>query len=252
MQWLHTLPLAPKTKAHIKRVLHLLFERAMLWGLIDVQRNPLELVKVKEGSKRQKALVTLTNEEFQLLLGELKEPFRTMATVAICTGLRISEVLALHWETLNFDAGTMLVERAVVNGRIGPTKTETSKDDVPLDGELASILLEWQQKQDRKIGLVFPSPLTGGCYHAGMIQKLHLKPAGERIGISGLGWHAFRHSYRELLDETGANARMQKGLMRHANISTTMNTYGRAAMKAKQEANSKVVQMILPKKTLCA
>ena len=72
MQWLHTLHLAPKTKAHIKRVLHLLFERAMLWGLIDVQRNPLELVKVKGGGKRQKALVTLTNEEFQLLLGELK------------------------------------------------------------------------------------------------------------------------------------------------------------------------------------
>lgn len=44
----------------------------MLWGLIDVQRNPLELVKVKGGGKRQKALVTLTNEEFQLLLGELK------------------------------------------------------------------------------------------------------------------------------------------------------------------------------------
>ena len=81
-----------------------------------------------------------------------------------------------------------------------------------------------------------------------MIQKLHIKPAGERIGISGLGWHAFRHSYRGLLDETGANAGMQKGLMRHANIPTTMNTYGRAAMKAKQEANSKVVQMILPRR----
>jgi integrase len=252
IQWLHTLPLAPKTKAHIKRVLHLLFERAMIWGLIDVQRNPLELVKVKGGSKRQKTLVTLTNHEFQRLLGELREPFRTMAIVAMCTGLRISEVLALRWESLNFEAGTMLVERAVVNGRIGPTKTETSKDEVPLDGELASILLEWRQKQDRKNGLVFLSPLTGGCYHAGMIQKLHLKPAGERIGISGLGWHAFRHSYRGLLDETGANAGMQKGLMRHANISTTMNTYGRAAMKAKQEANSKVVQMILPKKALCA
>jgi hypothetical protein len=41
----------------------------------------------------------------------------------------------------------MLVERAVVNGRIGPTKTETSKNDVPLDGELAAVLLEWQEKQ---------------------------------------------------------------------------------------------------------
>jgi integrase len=45
---------------------------------------------------------------------------------------------------------------------------------------------------------------------------------------------------------------MQQGLMRHANISTTMNVYGRAAIKAKQEANSKVVQMLLPRKALCA
>ena len=83
-----------------------------------------------------------------------------------------------------------------------------------------------------------------------MLQKLYLKPAGALIGIQGLGWHAFRHSYRGLLDESGANAGMQKGLMRHANISTTMNTYGRAAIKAKQEANTKVVQMILPRKAL--
>ncbi len=102
--------------------------------------------------------------------------------------------------------------------------------------------MEWQRKEGRLTGLVFPSPVTGGCYHAGMIQKLHLKPAGERIGIQGFGWHAFRHSYRGLLDEAGANAGMQKSLMRHANISTTMNVYGRAAMKAKQETNSKVVQ----------
>ncbi len=250
--WLRSLPLAPKTQAHIKRVLHLLFERAMLWGLIDVQRNPLELVRIKGGSRRQKILVTLTSEEFIDLIGKLREPVRTMAIVAMCTGLRISEVLALEWENLDFMAGTMLVERAVVNGRIGPTKTETSKDYVPLDGELATVLHAWQEELGRNNGLVFPSPLTGGCYHAGMLQKLHLKPAGESIGIKGLGWHAFRHSYRGLLDESGANAGMQKGLMRHANISTTMNTYGRAAIKAKQEANSKVVQMILPRKALCA
>jgi integrase len=44
--------------------------------------------------------VTLTNDEFQRLLGELKEFFRTMAIVATCTGLRISEALALRWESL--------------------------------------------------------------------------------------------------------------------------------------------------------
>ena len=54
MEWLKTLELAPKSKAHLKRMLHLLFERAMLWGLVDVIRNPLELVKVKGSSRREK------------------------------------------------------------------------------------------------------------------------------------------------------------------------------------------------------
>lgn len=46
-------------------------------------------------SRCDKALVTLTQEEFHHLAQELREPVRTMAIVAICTGLRISEVLAL-------------------------------------------------------------------------------------------------------------------------------------------------------------
>jgi integrase len=251
MDWLKTLPLAPKTNAHIKRVMHLLYERAMLWGLVEVGRNPLELVRVKGGSKRKKPITVITPEEFGKLVSELREPFNIMATIAMCTGLRISEILALQWEHIDFDEESMLVQQAVVNGRIGPTKTETSKDSVPLDANLAAILLEWKAKSPHNpanVGLVFPSPATGGCYHAGMIAKLHLKPAGEKAKLSGVGWHTFRHSYRGMLDDTGANTGTQQGLMRHANVSTTMNIYGRAAMKSKQEANSKVVQMVLPKK----
>ena len=75
------------------------------------------------------------------------------------------------------------------------TKTETSRDDVPLDPQLATEMLKSQEELGKKEGLVFTSPVTGCCYNTGMIQKLHIKPAGERIGIKGLGWHAFRHSY---------------------------------------------------------
>jgi integrase len=83
-------------------------------------------------------------------------------------------------------------------------------------------------------------------------MKKRIKPAGKQVGLDAVGWHSFRHSYRGMLDDTGANTGTQQGLMRHANVSTTMNIYGRASMKAKQEANSKVVQMILPRKELCA
>ena len=137
----------------------------------------------------------------------------------------------------------MVVQQGVVNGRIGRVKTEASQDEIPLDPDFAHVLRTW--KGSRMEGLVFPSPVTGGCFYAGMIQRQILKPKGEQIGISGLGWHTFRHTYRSLLDETGAPVGVQQKLMRHSNVATTMNVYGNATLRAKQQANSKVVQMVM-------
>jgi integrase len=79
-----------------------------------------------------------------------------------------------------------------------------------------------------------------------MIQQQILKPAGEKAGIQEIGWHTFRHTYRSLLDETGAPIGVQQKLMRHSNVATTMNVYGSASLRAKQQANSRVVQMVMP------
>lgn len=245
-EWLKSLPLSPKTRGQIRALLHLLFERAMLWGLIELQRNPIELVKIRGTSKRHKRPQILAPEKFQELVAILREPYKTMVVVAMCTGLRVSEILALRWEHIDFDAGTMLVQQGVVNGRIGKVKTEASQDEVPLDGAFAEVLRKW--RADRSEGLVFSSPVTGGCYYSGMIQRQILKPKGEELGIIGLGWHTFRHTYRALLDETGAPIGVQQKLMRHSNVSTTMNVYGNATVRAKQEANSKVVQMVMAQK----
>jgi integrase len=242
-EWLKSLKLSPKTRGQVRALLHLLFERAMLWGLIELQRNPIELVKVKGSSKRQKKPQILAPEKFQELVSTLKEPYTTMVIVAMCTGLRVSEVLALRWEHIDFKAGAMMVQQGVVNGRIGRVKTEASQDEVPLDPAFADVLLS--RKGDRSEGLVFPSHVTGGCFYSGIIQRQILKPKGEAIGIDGLGWHTFRHTYRSLLDESGAPIGVQQKLMRHANVSTTMNVYGNSTLRAKQEANSKVVQMVM-------
>ncbi len=242
-EWLKSLPLSPKMRGQVRALMHLLFERAMLWGLIELQRNPIELVKVKGSSKRQRRPQTLAPEKYQELVAVLREPYKTMAIVAMCTGLRVSEVLALRWEHIDFKASAMLVRQGVVHGRIGKVKTEASQDEVPLDSAFADVLLRW--KGDRTEGLVFPSHVTGGCYHASIIQRQVLKPKGEEVGIPGLGWHTFRHTYRALLDETGAPIGVQQKLMRHSNVATTMNVYGNATIRAKQQANSKVVQMVM-------
>jgi integrase len=51
------------------------------------------------------------------------------------------------------------------------------------------------------------------------------------VGLGRIGWHTFRHTFRTLLDETGAPMKVQQELMRNADIRTTMNVYGKAMEK---------------------
>jgi len=90
---------------------------------------------------------------------------------------------------------------------------------------------------------VFPSPVTGRCYHASPIQQDYIRPAGRKLELGDIGWHTFRHTYRSWLDLVGTTIGVQQKLMRHAQIATTMNVYGNAMMESKREANTKVVQM---------
>jgi integrase len=93
---------------------------------------------------------------------------------------------------------------------------------------------------------LFANPVTKKPYHQEEIQKKHIRKAGVAAGIGGdIGWHTFRHSYRSWLDETGAPLTVQKELMRHASIQTTMNIYGKAMTDSKRQAHSKVVEMVL-------
>lgn len=244
-EWLRGLTLAPKTKSHIKALMHRLFEKAMFWELLPLQRNPMELVDVKGISKRTKHPVVLDPNQCWKLISSLPDPYRTMALVAICTGLRVSEILALRWSRIHFDRLSMTVKLKAVNGRMGRVKTDCSEDELPLDRAFAAMLKKWRKKCRQTPGnWVFPSHVTDRCFHASPIQQDYIRPAAERLGLAGVGWHAFRHTYRTWLDEVGAPIGVQQKLMRHAQPSTTMN-YGNSQMKAKRRANSKVVRMAL-------
>lgn len=244
-EWFRDLPLAVLTKAHIKAVLFRLFEKAMLWELIPVQRNPMELVEIKGSTKRQKKPTVLTPEQCVLVINSLRQPYRTMILVAICTGLRVSEILALQWADFDFDKLSVRVSRAVVRGIVDTVKTDYSEDDLPLDAEFAAELLEWRKQCPWSDGgWVFPSTMTGRPYEPGTIQQKIIRKAGDKVGIPHLGWHTFRHTYRSLLDAAGAPVGVQQKLMRHAQVSTTMNIYGDAQMTAKREANTAAVRML--------
>jgi len=244
--WLLEMTAAPKTKGHIKALLHRLYEKAMLWDIIDIQRNPMALVEIRGSSKRLKQPTVLTLAQFNDIRARLPECFRTMVIVAQCLGLRVSEVLGLQWKDFDFASLSVRVTRAVVNGRVDVLKTEYSHDDLPLDSDVGKVLRNWWQLcPPSPLGWLFPNPITMKPYYATEIQKRYLRKIGEELGIENLGWHTFRHTYRSWLDATGAPVGIQQKLMRHAQVSTTMNVYGNALMDVKRRANSKVVQMAL-------
>jgi integrase len=251
--WLKNLDMASKSKAHLRSVMHLMFQCAARWELFNEQRNPIALVRVKGGSKRRKRPAILTADQFQSIVSQLKEPFRTMVLVAQCLGLRVSEIAALQWEDFDFDRNLLLVQRSFVNGRIDDVKTEYSQDHVPVHDSLLQELLNWSKDcPPTEEGWVFANPVTNRPYFPTEIQKRYIRPLGSKIGVDPIGWHTFRHTYRSWLDETGAPMKVQQELMRHASIQTTMNVYGQAMSSSKREANGKVVEMVLKPRTASA
>jgi integrase len=186
--WLNALKLAPKTKSHIKQLLHVIFGCAMRWELTD--KNPISLVRVRGGSKRLKHPRILGPEEFGRLAAAVKEPFRTMVMVAGCLGLRVSEIVGLQWGDFDFENQTALVQRGVVHGYVGDVKTEYSKDHLPLDPLLVDLLGQHRERcYPTAEGWLFANPATGKPYHQEQIQKNHLTKAATAAKIKGgVGW----------------------------------------------------------------
>ena len=210
-----------------------------------------------------------------------------MTLSAQCTGLRIEEILALYRGKIEFKRLCMKIEEAVVQGRIGPVKSEYSQDELPLDPSFATLLLNWK-RHGNGIGLVFPSHITGRCYHASPLQQDWIRRAGwclvpspecgaepgircsgfplcrskrpqitvhdarkaaAKAACSGsIGWHTFRHTYRALLSDADTPLEVQQKLMRHADIRTTTQ-YGEVPMGNKREANSRAVRAILDRRS---
>jgi integrase len=144
--WLAALALSPKSRAHIRGVLRVLWDYAAWRGDIPRgRRNPMELVTVKGASKRVRQPRSLTVDEFQTFVRQLAEPFRTMALLCCCLGLRISECLALRWSDVDWLGGKLLVERGIVCQQVDDVKTAESRKKLTIDRELLTDLRSWKQ-----------------------------------------------------------------------------------------------------------
>jgi integrase len=245
-QWLKSLALAPGSKAKIRNIMSALYSHAIRWEWAS--HNPI--THVRQSAKRRKTPAVLTIEQIKSFLGHLEEPCRTAVLLDSASGLRVGELLGLKWEDVDFEALEVNVTRSVVKQKITRCKTEASRKPIPLDAELAEVLLNWKLRCPYpQLGdWVFASPHKKGKqpYWPGSLFRVHLKPALEAAGIPGnVGWHTLRHTFGTLMKANGEDIKTIQELLRHSNYKVTADTYTQAVTPLKRAAQTKLVKMIL-------
>jgi integrase len=225
--------------------MHILFNHAMRWEFFD--RNPITLVR--QSAKRVRIPDVLTVEEIGKLLRELSDPWRTAVYLALVTGLRASELLAVKWADIDFVTGEINLSRGILRQHVGEMKTEASRKPIPMDAVLAAVLISWRATcpYNQECDYIFASPHRHGSqpYWPTAGMEDHIRPVAVRAGIpKRVGWHTFRHTFGTLLKSQGADLKTTQELMRHANASVTLDRYVQAMTPAKREAQCQIVRAI--------
>jgi len=239
--WLESYPGSRQVKSHVRNLMHTTFQAALRWEMVE--RNPVDLVR--QSRKRLKVPRVLTPVEFKALVGQLSEPYKSMVVTIACLGLRVSELLGLQWGDIDFENLTVKIQRGVVEGKVNLTKTEASESALPLDPGLAETLLVHKRasKFVADSDFVFAGE-AGKARWKDCILADYIKPAAARAGIGKVGWHTFRHTYSTLLHAFGTTPAVQKELLRHASIQTTLNVYTQAVSDEKRAAATKIVHAL--------
>ena len=109
---LKTLKLSDGSKAKVRNIASAIVLTCCTVGVFD--RNPI--THARQSAKRKKQPEVLTAEELKSLLTGLSGVNRVMVFVAVATGLRVSELLALSW-LCDFEAGEIRLSRGMVRQR---------------------------------------------------------------------------------------------------------------------------------------
>ena len=167
--------------------------------------------------------------------------------LALHTGMRIGEVLALQWDDVNFENKTIHVQRTLtlVDGKyeLGETKTEASNRMIPMTEELMEELLEYRNhKKENPFDLLI-------CTRNKDIRD-HIRFAYSNESFVQSNWrivHLDPPRYRRIIRSitrqpiSGANAKVVSKLLGHTNVSTTLNIYTYVYLKTWQ---LKVTEML--------
>ena len=213
---------------------------SILRSAVDVDyliKTPMEGLRLPLDKRPTQSKPTVTPEQFNELIELMPEPCSSMVFVAVWTGLRVSELIALKWRWIHADAIT--IEQRYCRGDWSKPKTRASAATIGVSLEVIARMLRLKTLfvkvragraiRDYKLvksagpeDLVFQSVKAGRPMNDQNILKRHLQPAARKLGLSFVNWQCLRTSHATWLVQAGADPKSVQGQMRHSRISTTM------------------------------
>jgi integrase len=189
----------------------------------------------------------LNPNDVERLLARLREPFRTMAMLAVLTGLRIGELLALRWRSLDLLNSTLRVSESVYNGAFQQPKSRTSVRTIPLGSICMHALrcLRGQTARGQPEDLIF-ARRDGKPYAASYVLQRVLQPAAVSAGLGRVTWHQLRHVHSTMLHDLGAPAKIVQEQLGHASLATTLNVYTHAVEETRRKFGNKLETLLFP------
>lgn len=232
-----------QTAAHLKNSLGKMFGVAVSWNYLE--DNPARGVKLPPRQLRRERQF-LTPDQVRWLLGVLPEPMKTMVLVAVLSGLRVGEVLALRWKHLDLLRGTIHVRESVYEGRFSTPKTVSSRRSVPMSRVLKQVLLAHRSRLQRVApdDLVFATK-RGTAFSSKNLHRRVLLPACDTAGVPRVGWHAFRHTHATLLSELGESIKTAQAQLGHSSLQTTLEVYTHAVPETQRAAVERLEHLLL-------
>jgi integrase len=241
--------LASTTVHHTHAVLHRALEVAMRYGL--VARNVASLVKAPR--MRESDIHPLNRDETRAYLAAARgHRSEALVTLAIATGMRQGELLALHWRDVD-------IEQPNAPGRLSVTanlylrnkvalikapKTKGSRRSIAFAAPVTEALRahRTRQKAERLAAgpawqehdLVFSTPL--GLPFSPRTAYYHHEVFLAAAGLPRISFHDLRHTAATLLLLQGVNPKIVSEMLGHASVSITLDIYSHVLPDMQQDA----------------
>jgi len=220
-------PLRPVKRAKVDTIGRLRYlspaEETRLRAALDVRD-----ASRRDGRRRFNAWRTARGYKTLPDFGNYPDHLAPITLLALNTGLRRGELLALIWADVDLVAARLTVRGA--SAKTGLTR------HIPLNSEAVDTLKTWRPKDAEGDDLVFPGPDGGPMFS--------LKTAWSKVatgaGLKNFTFHDLRHTFASKLVQAGVDLNTVRELLGHSDIKMTLR-YSHLAPEHKAAAVAKLV-----------